>query len=394
MAKLDYLIILVLVLVTVSFTIYVKRDGLAGSRLGQTSAAGTKKRQGVIVDYQDTGSDEIRSDNPGTDSAPAKSRTAAAVPSGSAVDDSTGSLFQKLASETDNERAVGIDENGKYRYPDFYRGIYLTSPTSSNFKRCKSYVDKAAAAHFNTLVMDVQLGTRPVIPSAKILSYARKNNMHLIARVVVFQDGLRTWPVAEKTIRQRIDTSVKAAKAGFKEIQFDYIRFEDSNRLRRVSLKQRYAFIAGFLKLARKRLKPYKVRTAADVFGRIPLNQNDLIGQRMEVLDPIVDVICPMAYPSHYTWSKKLQYNPYYTVKLTSAAAKRRSKHARVVTYIQAFRFRIGRMPYAKYIRDQIRAVYDAKADGFIFWNAGQKYATSLAVNRRYHQNKKVAFKD
>ena len=74
----------------------------------------------------------------------------------------------------------------------------------------------------------------------------------------------------------------------------------------------------------------------------------------MESLDKVIDVICPMAYPSHYTWSKKLQKDPYHTVYITSKRAKERTKKAEIVTYIQAFQMRLYGMPYGKYVIEQI----------------------------------------
>lgn len=288
--------------------------------------------------------------------------------------------------KVNDDKNIEITSNENYEYPKFYRGIYLNISSAMRFSRIKRFVRQAKRAHINTFVLDVQSHRyRKCIIPKKIVNYCIKNGIHPIARVVMFPHGLKYYPVPKRIIKAKLDIAASAARAGFKEIQFDYIRFNDSNRLRYLSLKKRYAFVEGFLARARLHLKKYNVKTAADVFGRIPLNRRDLIGQRMEGLDEVVDIICPMAYPSHYTWSKKLQYNPYYTVYKTSHMANERTKKAEIVTYIQGFRMRLGRIPFAKYIRDQIKACHDAKIRGFIIWNARQRYGTSFRVTRAYY---------
>jgi len=280
-----------------------------------------------------------------------------------------------------------IKTSKKDIYPNFYRGIYLNVSTAKNYKKLKKLIAKSKKSHINTFVMDVQSSRhkKSIVPS-KNVALCIENGIHPIARVVVFPQGLKNYPVKKWVITEKLKIAESAALNGFKEIQFDYIRFNDSNRLRHLSLKQRYAFIEGFLKKAKEYLKKYNVKIAADVFGRIPLNRGDLIGQRMEGLDKVVDVICPMAYPSHYTWSKKLQHNPYHTVYITSKRANERTKNAHIVSYIQAFKIKIGKMKFSKYIEDQIRACHDAGIKGFIFWNARQKYKIPFMVTKKYYE--------
>ena len=112
----------------------------------------------------------------------------------------------------------------------------------------------------------------------------------------------------------------------------------------------------------------------------------------MEGLDKVVDIICPMAYPSHYTWSKKLQHNPYHTVYMTSKKANTRTQSAEIVTWIQGFKMRLGPNSFPSYIRDQIKATHDAGIKGFIVWNARQKYDTTFAVTRKYYGNKEYSY--
>ncbi len=295
-----------------------------------------------------------------------------------------------LFNKGDKSKENPISEKAEYKYPDFYKGMYLTVNSGNNFAKLKQFVDMAKSSGINTMVIDVQpLKNKKTAIPAEYVKYCIDNGIHPVARVVVFPEGLKDYPVSKEYIQERLNIAEDAAKNGFKEIQFDYIRFNDSNRLRHLSLNDRYKFIEGFLQTAKIALAKYNVKTAADVFGRIPLNKSDLIGQRMEGLDNSVDIICPMAYPSHYTWSKKLQDDPYQTVFITSKSAKDRVKKAEIVTWIQAFRMKLGKNSYPSYIKDQIKAAHDADIRGYILWNANQDYSIPLEVVKNYYLNQK-----
>ncbi|OHD65335.1 MAG: hypothetical protein A2176_15485 [Spirochaetes bacterium RBG_13_51_14] len=280
------------------------------------------------------------------------------------------------------------DSDTGYRYPEFYRGMYLNVSSANNFKKLQAFVEKAKAATLNTLVLDVQSARNVtcMVPESHV-RYCKDNGLHPVARIVVFPDGLRNYPVPESYIEDKLAIAEDACKNGFKEIQFDYIRFHDSDSTRHLTYSQRYKFIEDFITRARIRTKRFNARIAADIFGRIPLNTDDIIGQKIESLDKVVDLICPMAYPSHYTWNKKYYTDPYYTVRVTSTQAKLRSRNAMIVTYIQAFKMKMAGIPFETYIMDQLKAVHDSGIKGFIMWNARQEYETPLAVVKDFYLN-------
>ncbi len=305
-------------------------------------------------------------------------------------------LETDLEASTVEDSAPGVSE---YRYPEFYRGLYLNSYSGKKFEKLSSFIKSAKKANFNTVVIDAHSGrgNRCIIPK-KHVEYVLSEGFHPIARIVVFPDGLRKYPVPGEYTNAKIELAKHAASIGFKEIQFDYIRFNDHGLLKHIGLEKRYEMVEGFLRKAREALKEYNVKTAADVFGRIPLNKRDMIGQRMEGLDKVVDIICPMAYPSHYTWSKKLMSDPYHTVFITSKSARERTSHADIVTYIQAFQIKvsISGLSYQEYMKQQIKACHDAGIRGFIFWNAAQRYDEPFAATRHFYDdyNKKITQKD
>lgn len=287
-----------------------------------------------------------------------------------------------------DENKIVRQQTSNYQYPSFYKGIYLTIDSGRSHEKLSNFVQKAKESSINTFVIDIQTShaTECMVPKENV-DLCLKNNIHPIARIVVFADGLKKYPVPEKDILIKMQLAETACKSGFKEIQFDYIRFNDYGVLRRLSLKEKYDFIEGFLERARNHLKKYDVKIAADIFGRIPLNTKDEIGQRMEGLDRVVDIICPMAYPSHYTWSAQLMADPYQTVYITSKKAKERVKNAEIVAYIQAFKMKLGvsKLSFEKYIEAQLQAVHDAGIRGYLLWNARQDYNVPFAVVKGYY---------
>ena len=301
--------------------------------------------------------------------------------------------FINNANDSTSIEGSSQNENKDYSFPSFYRGIYLSTDSATNKTRLLAFIKKARDSYVNTFVMDVQTYRyKKVMVPKELVSECIKNGIHPIARVVVFPGGLNRFPVNKEKITHILDIAEEAAKNGFKEIQFDYIRFSDENRhakrLKHVSIKERYDFIAQFFKDAKKRLEPYNVRIAADVFGRIPHNLDDRIGQKMEILDTAVDIICPMAYPSHY-WTRKMQHDPYSTVKWTSTEANKRTKKAAIVTYIQAFKMcHPPNMSFKEYVKQQVQATHDSKIQGFFLWNASQKYSVSLKAVTEFYKTK------
>lgn len=287
-----------------------------------------------------------------------------------------------------SEDTAAAKAPAQYKFPDFYRGFYVTSATGTNKEKLANFIDKAKKANLNAIVIDVQTASlKHAAPPKENIDLCIANGVHPIARVVMFPDGLKQYPIADTLLENRLYAAESAAIAGFKEIQLDYIRFSDSAHLKHIPVKQRYEIVIGVVKKVKERLAKYNVKIAVDIFGRIPLNTDDLIGQKMEVFDQVVDIICPMSYPSHYTWSAKMMADPYFTVYTTAVKAKERAKKAEIVSWIQAFQMKVKKsgLTYDKYVEEQIRAVHDSKTKGYIMWNAAQEYTVPMLACERYY---------
>ncbi|MDV6236778.1 putative glycoside hydrolase [Leptospira ellisii] len=282
-----------------------------------------------------------------------------------------------------------IFSNSLVGIPNFARGIYISQRTLKKTKVFQEIRRKAIRHGINLLVIDVQ----PTILSKGDLDSLIEEGFYPVARVVNFEGGLPT----EKPTEQRITSIYRsirgACQSGFPEIQLDYIRYADNLQLK-LSYDSRYKNISGIIKNIRNEtLKcenlPY---IGADIFGRIPFNQNDMIGQKVEVFAQVVDVLYPMLYPSHFYGMPDRIKDPYQTVyDGTLLTLKRSLKTTRVIPYIQGFNMSVGKsgLSLADYIKAQVKASYDSGGHGFVVWNAWNEYEPTFQALKSYDEQTK-----
>ena len=111
------------------------------------------------------------------------------------------------------------------------------------------------------------------------------------------------------------------------------------------------------------------------------------VGQDYPSVASVVDVVCPMVYPSHYAAGSfgldVPDAHPYETIRGALEWSVRElqsvdpGRRAVVRPWLQSFTatWVPGHIPYGeKEIREQIRAVYDAGYEEWILWNASNRY--------------------
>ncbi|BCG01227.1 hypothetical protein PPGU19_057950 [Paraburkholderia sp. PGU19] len=246
---------------------------------------------------------------------------------------------------------------------------------------------------------------------AALLQNLHQEGLYLIARIVVFKDDPlvtahpewavrdaqgNIWrdreklqwvdPFRREVWKHNLDVAEEAARLGFDEIQFDYVRFPDAAGLtfsEPNTRANRTAAIAGFLQAARARLAPYNVFVSADIFGYVCWNLDDTaIGQQLETLGAPLDYISPMLYPSGFTWGlpgcTKPTTDPGQIVRRSLAEAQRRTglPGVRFRPWLQAFRdYAFDRRDFdADEIRAQIDAADAEHTDGWMLWNPRNRY--------------------
>ena len=143
-------------------------------------------------------------------------------------------------------------------------------------------------------------------------------------------------------------------------------------------------------------LADYNVNISVDVFGIITKKDGDFenIGQDFKSIMKIVDVVCPMVYPSHYAIGEykisKPDLEPYNIVyKALEDAYKRVSGDsdiAEIRPYLQDFTASwLGKGYYQTYdtvaVSKQIQACYDLGLDSFTLWDPSNKYCYDAILN-------------
>lgn len=322
------------------------------------------------------------------------------------------------------------------------RGIYVTA-YSAGGSRMESLLKLVDRTDLNAMVIDIKDdygyitfksdhpdlarygATKPFIKDiGALMETLRRHDIYPIARIVVFKDSYlakqrpdlsfvqpdgTVWangngdrfvnPYIKEIWDYNVAVAKEAARLGFKEIQFDYVRFPEGFEKRADQLKykrteeSRTDVIAGFVEYARRQLNPLGVRVSVDIFGyaaSVPAAEG--IGQDFVKISEHVDVISPMVYPSHYGpgWFKQKAPDkaPYATVKgaMEDTLKKLEALGDRkpiIRPWIQDFTAKwLGKGNYIPYgvkeVEAQIRALADSGVDEFLLWNAGNRYTEGV----------------
>jgi len=308
--------------------------------------------------------------------------------------------------------------------PDEVRGVHVTMALAGIPGKLEQYIAMKSSG-LNAVELDVKdengdIGFPVDVPlAAKVGAAKRYYNaqravakvhaagLYLIGRVVTFEDpalsagapwlavrrtdGSRwlnngglgwTSPYDRRVWKYNVDVAEQAAKLGFDEIQFDYVRFPSDGDISQVRYPGKHAEPMGwtipmFLKYARSRLKPLGVRISVDVFG-LSATRDLGIAQFPRRMAPFVDTVYPMVYPSHYVSG---EYNiidpdsrPGTTVaySLRDFRAKLRGRKAKLVPWLQDFS--LARSYSLADVEDQIQAARLEHVKGFMLWNPAGVY--------------------
>ncbi|NQV19754.1 MAG: hypothetical protein HQ534_14590 [Armatimonadetes bacterium] len=269
----------------------------------------------------------------------------------------------------------------------------------------------------------------PIIDIPDFVKTLHKRNMRAVARIVMFHDrflakrdslvrprksdgtiwqenrkGKPSWldsshSEAQKELLRIIEV---VAKKGVDEIQLDYIRFPTQGKISEAIFQfqkkdslfaiadSNYVFrtksdiIEEFVKQAKEICLKHNVTLTGDIFAIVAWQRKVDIsntGQKISKMTKYLDAIHPMIYSSHFSkdfgFREKIYDEPYFIVfKGTKLTQRYSNKKCKVIPYIQANRWRVKFKP--EFIYAQIQAVNDLNADGYILWNAANKYFDSF----------------
>ncbi len=297
-----------------------------------------------------------------------------------------------LSCSSPSSKEVGSTRSGNLNQaPAFIEGLYINTKTIRDKKYWSTLFGAMQESGMNAAVIDIQ----PYPPTSEQVMDAKARGIYPIARIVNFEGGLieKSPPPARMT---SIQNAIKTAcTIGFKEIQLDYIRYADGGTNFSMSYEKRYESILGIIKEHKEKTKDVcgsDVEWSADIFGRVPFIENDVIGQKVEPFSENLQALYPMLYPSHFYGLTKRVADPYGTIKdgldFTVSRAK---KGTRAIAWIQGFKMMVGpsKLPYKDYIKVQMLGARDSQGHGFIVWNAGNDYLETFEAYEAYEAYKK-----
>lgn len=315
--------------------------------------------------------------------------------------------------------------------PEFTRGLYINAYRAGDRK----YMDKLLNNFgdlINTLVIDIKDSHGKLTYKSKLkivkrvgsqrtlikdinlyIKKLKDRGYHIIGRIVVFRDPIlaryksrkyavkiagtkQLWkdengfvwvdPFCKEVWEYNIAIAEEAAKAGFDEIQFDYVRFPSSNSEQPQAYfpfkkkRKKEEAILSFLSMANERLKREGIKISIAVFGYATWhNHLPREGQHLSETGKRVDLIYPMLYPSHFAddfLANKHKEKRTYDIVFKSIRrgdSLLRYTDSKLIAYIQGFDWKRSRLG-KDYIRVQMKAAEDAESHGWIVWNAKGEY--------------------
>jgi hypothetical protein len=331
------------------------------------------------------------------------------------------------------------------------RGLYVNRFAAQNPKRMRQLIAIADSTEINALVIDVKdefglnydsadtvvarnAGSAGRIPNLRsLVDTLTAHHILPIARIVVFKDSVAarvnpqhvirtpsgapwrdkkglTWvnPYDPLIREYNIRVAEEMARVGFREIQFDYIRFPEPYKSLPPQVfpgangVNKPQALADFFRAACPRIRALHARCTADIFGLVTTVEGPLeVGQEWERLAPVTDVLLPMVYPSHYPHGAfgiaRPNGEPYRVIFAAIRRAHERdlalgiASPAHVRPWLQAFT--LGAPPYGPHeIEEQKRAVYDAGYDGWTLWHPGSRYEPFLPALERVAASRRKPF--
>jgi hypothetical protein len=322
------------------------------------------------------------------------------------------------------------------------KGIYVTAHSAGG-SRLTELLNLLDSTELNAMVIDIKDdagyityktdnpllqkngNTKPYIGNIQLLmKRLQKHDVYPIARIVVFKDTFLAmkqpelsfvnkdgslWkngngdgfvnPYSKEVWDYNITLAKEAAKLGFMEVQFDYVRFPEGFDKRADILtyiksdSSRVDIVAEFVQYARQELSPLGIRVSVDIFGyaaSVPAAEG--IGQDMVKISENVDVIAPMVYPSHYStgWygATNPDKEPYNVIKGSIVDTHKKLEPLGdlkpiIRPWIQDFTASwLGSGHYTKYakkeVEEQIRALKDMGVNEYLLWNAKNRYSKGV----------------
>lgn len=343
------------------------------------------------------------------------------------------------------------DSGRNFPYPeDGVKGVFATAHSAGG-SRMEYLTDLLNNTELNAMVIDIkddhgnvtleldsdnelvnQMTNNIIGDPQELMDHLEENNIYPIARIVVFKDSIlakekpewsfthdngEVWsnrrgesfvnPYLKEVWDYNVEIAIQAAKLGFKDIQFDYVRFPEGFETRDrelnyghghygsdsedvINMESRNQAVTDFVAYAREQLQPYGADLSVDIFGYAAVvRETPGIGQSFPGIAKEVDVISSMIYPSHWGLGNLdvaiPDLDPYQVVYnysiIENEIMEELGEDAPVSRpWIQDFTASyLGAGYYKRYgaqeVTEQVRALHENGINEFLLWNAGNTYS-------------------
>jgi len=257
---------------------------------------------------------------------------------------------------------------------------------------------------------------------ARLVNLLHQRGLHVVARLTCFCDwrlararpdlvplsrrgdglwrekGIRAWvdPSLPEVQDYLLDLVAEVAGHGVDEIQLDYVRFPTEGDAADAvfafdpQVVAKHEIITEFVRRTRKALAGTGVMLSADVFGVMAWGREADVaatGQNLSGLLPLLDVVSPMVYPSHFYGNfQQMENPPDHPYRMVNEACRRLMAQAEahgvaVRPWVQAFPYRVKDFN-AEYVVQQVEGAQAAGTAGWLLWNPKSRYEVGLEAMR------------
>lgn len=319
------------------------------------------------------------------------------------------------------------------------RAIYVPSDVAGDEQRWEETLQLLESTEINAVVLDVkdengivhfdtavslagEIGAaQPGYDLESCLEDLADRDIYAIARMVVFDDPLlasqrpdlaikdlgsgeswTTWDgsawvnsLNEEVWQYNIDLATEVAAAEFDEIQFDYLRFPTDGPIEvadygtALDPAVRVEAMTEFLTRIQAALGTSQVFIAATVTGVGVWDESDNgIGQDLDEIVPLVDVVSPMLYPAHFppgTFGYDFPNDhPHEIVRVNLEHTRERfgSSAFKFRPWLQDFSTGVGINYGSEEVRAQIDAAEQYGRSGWMLWNDASDYSSAALASQ------------